>query len=105
MPNKNSHADHIPLRTCVVCKKKVDSTELLNFFSLGVALVFDLHGKLPYRKYYVCPTEECKMMLDKWFKRYQKRFQSSRKSSVPHVVSAAQKSQNDKTIREHKHNG
>lgn len=73
MPNKNSHAGHTPIRTCVVCKKKVDQKGLLNFYIMTEGIVFDLQRVLPVRKYYLCPTRDCFVGLDAWRKRYHKR--------------------------------
>lgn len=70
MPNKSSHAGHIPQRTCVVCRKKTAAAELLNFCLIGSGsrsgLVFDLSRELPVRKSYVCPLPDCLNGLDKW---------------------------------------
>ncbi|HRR50380.1 MAG TPA: DUF448 domain-containing protein, partial [Candidatus Cloacimonas sp.] len=73
MPNKNSKAGHIPIRTCVVCKKKVDQNRLLNFFHTTSGIVFDCNRIIQVRKYYLCPNEECFKGLSKWQKRYQKK--------------------------------
>ncbi|MDD4310423.1 MAG: DUF448 domain-containing protein [Candidatus Cloacimonetes bacterium] len=74
MPNRSSHANHSPIRTCVVCKKKVDQKRLLNFFIIESGIVFDCNRILPVRKYYLCPEVECFTGLDKWRKRsYKKR--------------------------------
>ncbi|PKN73301.1 MAG: DUF448 domain-containing protein [Candidatus Cloacimonetes bacterium HGW-Cloacimonetes-3] len=73
MPNKNSHAYHNPIRTCVVCKKKVDQKGLLNFFIMNGGIVFDSLRIVAVRKNYLCPSQECFTGLDKWRKRYQKR--------------------------------
>jgi len=73
MPNKCSHQDHSPMRTCVVCKKKVDQNRLLNFFTIDNEIVFDMQRVLPLRKLYICPNADCFAGLAKWRKRYQKR--------------------------------
>ncbi len=73
MPNKNSHADHNPIRTCVVCKKKVDQKGLLNFFIMNGGIVFDSQRIVAVRKNYLCPSPECYAGLEKWRKRYQKK--------------------------------
>jgi len=62
------------MRTCVVCKKKVDQKRLLNFFIIGSEIVFDMQRVLPVRKLYLCPNADCYSGLAKWRKRYQKRF-------------------------------
>lgn len=73
MPNRSSKADHISLRTCVVCKKKVDQKRLLNFFIMDRGIVFDTKRILDGRKFYLCPAMDCFTGLEKWQKRYQKR--------------------------------
>lgn len=73
MPNKNSKAEHIPLRTCVVCKKKVDRKQLLNFFLTESGIVFDCNRIIQVRKFYLCPSVDCFKGLTKWRKGYQKR--------------------------------
>lgn len=73
MPNKSSHADHTAIRTCVVCKKKVDQKRLLNFFIMESGIVFDSKRLLPVRKQYLCCDALCLAGLDTWRKRYQKR--------------------------------
>lgn len=73
MSNRSSHAGHSPIRTCVVCKKKVDQKWLLNFHIMTEGIVFDLHRVLPVRKYYLCPSQDCFAGLEAWRKRYHKR--------------------------------
>ncbi|MDY0152729.1 MAG: DUF448 domain-containing protein [Candidatus Cloacimonas sp.] len=73
MSNSSSHADHIPVRTCVVCKKKVDQIRLLNFCIITEGIVFDLKRCLPGRKFYLCALPECYQGLELWKKRYHKR--------------------------------
>ncbi|MDI3504126.1 MAG: uncharacterized protein PWP64_1062 [Candidatus Cloacimonadota bacterium] len=69
MSNQNSKAGHIPMRSCVVCKKKQAKEHLLSFILLPAGIVFDLQGRLPMRKYYVCPQPECLTLLAKWRKK------------------------------------
>lgn len=73
MPNQNSHASHIALRTCVVCKKKVDQNRLLNFCIVTEGIVFDIQRLLPGRKFYLCAHPDCYQGLQKWRKRNHKR--------------------------------
>ena len=73
MPNKNSKAAQIKIRTCVVCKKKVDQNQLLNFFLTESGIVFDFGRIIPVRRFYLCPTADCFMGLSKWRKGHQKR--------------------------------
>lgn len=79
MPNRSSNAGHIPMRTCVVCKKKVDQKRLLNFFSLDHGIVFDTKRILSGRKNYLCAAPDCFAGLEKWQKRQQKRKSGIRK--------------------------
>ena len=80
MPNKNSKAGHIPLRTCVICKKKVDRIQLLSFFTLGEKFVIDVANMLPVRKNYVCRETACKALLNKWLVKHLKRRKNISKS-------------------------
>lgn len=73
MPNQASKADHIPTRTCIVCRAKRSKEELLSFFLLEGGLVLDLTGKLQTRKNYVCDRGDCLGNLDKWKLRYKKK--------------------------------
>ncbi|HNX03280.1 MAG: YlxR family protein [Candidatus Cloacimonas sp.] len=73
MPNKNSKAAHLPIRTCVVCKKKVDQNQLLNFFLTESGIVFDFRRIIPGRRFYLCPSADCFKGLNKWRKGHQKR--------------------------------
>ncbi|MEN6444483.1 MAG: DUF448 domain-containing protein [Candidatus Cloacimonas sp.] len=73
MPNKNSKAMHLPIRTCVVCQKKIDQNRLLNFFLTPSGIVFDCNRKIQVRKLYLCPSEECFNGLSKWLKKAKKR--------------------------------
>ncbi|PKN77614.1 MAG: DUF448 domain-containing protein [Candidatus Cloacimonetes bacterium HGW-Cloacimonetes-1] len=73
MPNQSSNKGHIALRSCVICKKKIDHYQLLNFFIMGGSAVFDLKDRIEVRKYYLCDTPECKIALAKWLKRHHNR--------------------------------
>ena len=79
MPNSSSHANHVAIRTCVVCKKKVDQKGLLNFHIVNCGIVFDLQRLIQVRKYYLCPSAECFSGLEKWQKRAMKRHKTARK--------------------------
>ncbi len=71
MPNRSSHANHIPERSCVICKKKVDRRQLLKFVILHNRIVFDMKGMMQGRGFYVCNDHEnlCLEMLEKWLKK------------------------------------
>jgi len=73
MPNRNSHANRTPERTCVVCRNKRVVNELVSFATLREGLIFDLDRSLQIRKNYVCPSNECLRGLEKWKKRYAKK--------------------------------
>jgi predicted RNA-binding protein YlxR (DUF448 family) len=66
MPNKNSNAGHIPFRTCIICKKRVDQKLLLSFYILNKEIVFDINRLVQFRKKYVCHQAECLTLLNKW---------------------------------------
>ena len=59
MPNQNSHAKHVPERTCVVCRAKREAGELLSFFVLPQGIVFDPRRQVQRRKHYVCSGPDC----------------------------------------------
>jgi len=73
MPNKNSSAGHIPFRTCLICKKKVDRKTLLSFYILNKEIVFDINRLVQVRKRNVCHKAECLMLLNKWVGRQLKK--------------------------------
>ncbi len=72
MPNMNSKAGHIPIRTCVVCREKSEQSQLLSFVLLPGGIVYDLLSRLPARKQYVCRSRACVSGLAKWRKKRQK---------------------------------
>lgn len=65
MPNRSSNAEHIPHRSCVVCRKKKAKSQLLRFIMLDSEVVVDIKGKLAGRGYYVCDDNDCLNRLDK----------------------------------------
>ncbi len=73
MPNKNSHSQHTPQRTCVVCRKSRDISELISFIVIPEGLIFDPARRIQRRKHYVCPDPACLRGLDKWKRLYLKR--------------------------------
>jgi uncharacterized protein len=73
MVNKNSHAGHIPERSCVICRKKTCKEELLRFVILESEIVFDIKRKVSSRGYYVCNENSCIEKLDKWIKKKNRR--------------------------------
>ncbi|HNW23995.1 MAG TPA: DUF448 domain-containing protein [Candidatus Cloacimonas sp.] len=57
----------------MVCKKKVDQNQLLNFFLTESGIVFDFRRIIPGRRFYLCPSADCFKGLNKWRKGHQKR--------------------------------
>jgi uncharacterized protein len=72
MVNKNSHADHLPERTCVICRKKMEKEALIRFIVLDNEIVFDLQKKIASRGFYVCNNNLCIEKLDKWIRKHKK---------------------------------
>ncbi len=66
MPNRSSHAKHIPKRTCVICRQKTEKAELIRFIVVRGSPVLDLQQKLQARGYYVCDENSCLAKLGKW---------------------------------------
>jgi len=57
---------HVPLRTCIGCRKKRPSGELLRFTSCGDSVVLSTKkDKRTGRGCYVCPTKKCLEMAIK----------------------------------------
>jgi hypothetical protein len=69
MPNMNSKAGHIPIRSCVICRAKREQKELISFLLMPSGIVYDLSRRLYGRKLYVCPSRECVTLLPKWQKK------------------------------------
>ncbi len=69
MPNKSSHAGHIAERSCVICRKKSDKSELLRFASVDGIQVFDLKNRIQGRGFYICNDSDCLQRLDRWIKK------------------------------------
>lgn len=73
MPNRSSHAQNVPQRTCVACRQKKELGQLLSFFILREGIVFDPGRQVQCRRYYVCRDTACLLALDKWRRQYLKR--------------------------------
>ncbi len=73
MPNQSSHAGHIPYRTCIICKNKIDKKLLLGLFIMNREIVFDVNGLVSTRKKYVCHKAECLTILNKWLDKHLKK--------------------------------
>jgi len=80
MPNRNSKADHVPERTCVICRGKKSKAILMRFLILSGHYIMDIDKDLPGRGYYVCNRNECLEKLDLWIKKKKKLW--SKKRSV-----------------------
>ena len=53
-------AKHVPLRTCVLCRKKAAKSELTRIAAApGGSVLVDETGKMPGRGAYVCQDGEC----------------------------------------------
>jgi len=72
VPNQNSRAGHIPERSCVICKKKIDRKMLLKFFTIKNRVIFDIADKICYAKRYICHQQQCLDGLSKWMKKRKK---------------------------------
>jgi predicted RNA-binding protein YlxR (DUF448 family) len=79
MPNQSSSAGHIPERTCVICRQRLEQNALLGFYLLGSEVVFDINKAVQTRKKYVCHSEQCLSGLDKWLARHLKKAAKDRK--------------------------
>jgi len=73
MPNRSSHAKHVPQRTCVVCRAKTSKRDLIRFIVVKGSPVYDLKQKLPARGSYVCDDNGCLAKLEKWISRNKKK--------------------------------
>lgn len=73
MPNQSSKAAHTPIRTCVICKEKLEQDSLLSFYFLGSDIIFDIKRAVMARKRYVCNSEKCLTRLPKWLAGFRKK--------------------------------
>jgi len=73
MPNKSSDAEHKAVRTCVICKDRIEQDKLLSFYFLEKDIIFDIDRKVHARKKYVCFREDCLSQINKWADKYQKK--------------------------------
>ncbi len=49
----------VPLRTCLVCRRKVEKESLCRLVCSGNVLVYDFRFRSPGRGYYICRNAEC----------------------------------------------
>ena len=73
MPNKASNKGHIPVRTCVICKKKGSKCLMHRFVIQKGAIFFDEKRVLEGRGYYFCDKEKCRASLESWLKKAKKK--------------------------------
>lgn len=85
MPNRASHAGHIPQRTCVICRRKQNKNDLLRFVIWRKQPVFDLTGNLQARGFYVCDENSCLEKIDRWVIR--KKRKDGKRNDPPEVGS------------------
>jgi hypothetical protein len=67
MSDKASKKGHIPIRSCVVCRKKVTKNKLKRFIIKNGSIVMDPRQTFQGRGYYCC--EVCLDRLEKWMKK------------------------------------
>lgn len=58
MPNKG----HVPIRTCVACRRKFPKKELIRFILAGEEIILDERATHPGRGAYLC--QECLPLKD-----------------------------------------
>ncbi|MCF7793104.1 MAG: DUF448 domain-containing protein [Candidatus Cloacimonetes bacterium] len=66
MSNGSSHANHVPQRTCVICRQKKEKYNFLRFIVVKGSPIFDLKQKLQQRGSYVCDDNDCLSKLKRW---------------------------------------
>ncbi len=49
----------VPLRTCLVCRQRVEKKALCRLVQLGAKLLYDSKFRAPGRGYYICRKTEC----------------------------------------------
>lgn len=70
-----------PIRTCLVCRKKFDKSELFRIVKLNQKIMIDENHKLQARGSYICKNKECHDKLKK-----QKFLNRAFKADVPENV-------------------
>jgi hypothetical protein len=66
MPNKASKKAHIPIRSCVVCRKKFAKSRLYRFVIEDGKIIMNSKQFYQGRGYYTC--DACLDKLEKWMK-------------------------------------
>ncbi|RLC48196.1 MAG: hypothetical protein DRH57_02630 [Candidatus Cloacimonadota bacterium] len=65
--DKWTNMKHIPQRSCVICRKTENKSNLLRFVLLSQnRIIFDLKQNLSRRGYYCCDDNSCLTKLNKW---------------------------------------
>ncbi|MGC9337479.1 MAG: DUF448 domain-containing protein [Candidatus Cloacimonadia bacterium] len=67
MPDKASKKAHIPIRSCVVCKKKFAKNRLNRFIIKEGKIIMDASQTSQARGYYCCSA--CLDKLEKWMEK------------------------------------
>lgn len=73
MPNKSSKKGHIPIRSCVICRKKDEKSNLQRFIIEKGSIVFDEKQNMHGRGFYHCGNLQCVEKLEKWLKKKKKK--------------------------------
>lgn len=70
MSNKSSHANHAPVRRCMVCKEKKDIFLMDRIIFLNNQIIIDLKRTVFSYGYYICKDSDClKKLLSKKIKK------------------------------------
>ncbi|MCB5245241.1 MAG: DUF448 domain-containing protein [Candidatus Cloacimonadaceae bacterium] len=80
MSNKHSKAQHIPQRTCSICKFKKELKSLYAFILIPEGIIIDPQRKLPHHRLYVCRDINCLSKLEEWGKHYYKKYYGIQKN-------------------------
>lgn len=73
MPNKASKRNHIPIRTCVICKEKGHKKNFQRFVIQDGMICYDNKQVIPGRGYYCCSKNSCRESLEIWIKKQKKK--------------------------------
>ncbi|MBC8313814.1 MAG: DUF448 domain-containing protein [Candidatus Cloacimonetes bacterium] len=73
MPNRASKKGHIPKRSCVICRKKDEKSNLQRFIIKNGNIIFDENWKMFGRGFYHCKNSQCVEKLAKWLKKRKKK--------------------------------
>lgn len=59
----SSKTKHVPMRTCVICRQKLEKRHLIRFVSTPDGVFLDPTGKSDGRGAYVCDQIECRQRV------------------------------------------